>query len=403
MTAAHTALPAIDHLRPVFGTIAFHAHAHLTNVKIVAVLLNVRVLVTGATGFIGRRLLMQLVRRFGARSIACLVHQAELGTEKLRRATLSHEGVRLIPGDLTEPSVAAESPPPVDVVFHLAANIDTHASERAAQVNDVGTANLLAWLGDRVNNARLVYASSVAVCDRDRRANGPLDESSPCRPRTHYGRTKLRAEQIIETASSRLHFSYTILRLPTVYGPGQKAGGMFDLLVRYAREGSWLGRLNWPGRTSIVYVDDVAEIMIDLAGMREAANQTFCVATDESLTIGEIARRVGALAGHTVAPIDLSPEVWRAVRWTAWNPAVAALMPPSARVAHWRLGLIADDGFWQSGAKLRRIYPRTLIALDDGVRMMLSGDQSRDSASELNAHDKGEALSDAASSMRSSP
>ena len=56
-------------------------------------------------------------------------------------------------------------------------------------------------------------------------------------------------------------YEYTILRLATVYGPGAKTDGLFDSLFKLTSKGSILGRLNWPGRTSIVHVEDVAAIM----------------------------------------------------------------------------------------------------------------------------------------------
>jgi nucleoside-diphosphate-sugar epimerase len=330
---------------------------------------RVRFLVTGATGFIGRRLVAEMLRRHESRSIACFVHEVRepLARERDAASALESAGVHIIRGDLTRDTVSNECAPSPDVVYHLAANIDTYAREDESRVIDAGTANLLRWIGERLRGTRVVYASSVAVCDRAGRSDGPLNEDSPSHPRTVYGRTKLRGESIIREASSRLGFTYTILRLPTVYGPGQKRDGMFDLLMRYAAQGAWLGRINWPGRTSILHVDDAARLMVELAGRQEAADQTFCAASDEHLTVGEIARRIGSLTGHPVMPIDLPAALWAVVRWIAWNRAIAAVMPRSAKVAHWRLGLIADDGFWQSADKLRRIYPGPLTTLDEGM------------------------------------
>src|SRR6185436_17853095 len=107
----------------------------------------------------------------------------------------------------------------VDLVFHLAANIDTAAPEAELRVNDLGTQHLLSWLGRSIRGGRVVYSSSIAVLDRNGPAEGPLNESSPCVPRTEYGHTKLRGEQILQALAGPQQFSYTILRLATVYGP----------------------------------------------------------------------------------------------------------------------------------------------------------------------------------------
>src|ERR1051325_9003777 len=131
--------------------------------------------------------------------------------------------------------MTAGSPPAVDLVFHLGANIDTDTPEEEHRVNDIGTRNLLEWLGPSLRGARVVYTSSVAVHDRNGPAHGPITEDSPFVPRTPYGVTKLRGEAIIRELAPRLGFTWTIPRLPTVYGPGGKSGGMFDLLVSGVR------------------------------------------------------------------------------------------------------------------------------------------------------------------------
>jgi len=71
------------------------------------------------------------------------------------------------------------------------------APEQALLVNHEGTRHLLDWLRPVSRGARIVYASSVAVHDRDRPPNGPISENSPLVPRTAYGRTKLEGEKII--------------------------------------------------------------------------------------------------------------------------------------------------------------------------------------------------------------
>src|SRR5205823_9327015 len=136
--------------------------------------------------------------------------------------------------------------------------------------------------GQNVRQARVVYTSSIAVLDRDKPADGPLNESSPCVPRTEYGRSKLRGEQIIQAHAEPLGYQYTILRLATVYGPGAKTDGLFDRLFKLTRKHSLIARLNWPGRTSIVHVDDVTAIMVALAQARAAVNEIYCIANPDA-------------------------------------------------------------------------------------------------------------------------
>ena len=325
------------------------------------------VLVTGATGFIGRRLMRRLLDTHGAAAIVCLVRAPATALEAESLELYRARGVRVQEGDLLNVPVSAEPPPRVDTVFHLAANIDTDAREEELLVNHAGTRHLLEWLAPVSRGARILYASSVAVHDRIAAPNGPIDERSPLVPRTAYGRTKLRGETILQERSVADGYRWTIVRLPTVYGPGQKAGGLVDKMLQLAAAGALLGRIDWPGRTSIIHVDDAVEVMIDLAGRPEAAGEVFCLASDESLTVGEIARVVGRVAGHVVQPIRVPPLLLRAGRALVWSRVVGATLPRFARLPFWRLSLIVSDGFWFDTAKFRRVYSRPIRNLEEGL------------------------------------
>jgi nucleoside-diphosphate-sugar epimerase len=337
-----------------------------------------RILVTGATGFIGRRLMAQLLERFGASAITCVVHtpstpkpgEAE-AVENFKRA-----GVTLLPGDLTKTPITDAPPPTVDVVFHLAANIDTDTPEEEHRVNDRGTANLLAWLRPTLRGCRIVYTSSIAVLDRNGIADGPLKEDSPSTPRTAYGATKMRGEEILREAATRDGFSWTILRLPTVYGPGEKTGGLFDLLITGARTGGLISRVNWPGRSSVIYVDDAAAILIDLAWKPTAANQVYCISSGEDLTLLDIAREAGVLVSRPVKPIHVPMGVWRVVRSVAWNPLVRSLVPQRAHVTYWRLTLVVDDGFWFDAQKFLSQNTLPLVSIREGLRRTIEAGKS---------------------------
>jgi nucleoside-diphosphate-sugar epimerase len=325
-------------------------------------------LVTGATGFIGRRLVRRLIEMQGAQAIVCLVKAPATPHEAETLESLRSHGLHLLEGDLINRQVCANPPPRVDAVLHLAANIDTDAREQELLVNHVGTRNLLDWLAPVSRGARIVYASSVAVHDRNAPPAGPIDERSPFVPRTLYGKTKLQGEAILQERATADGYSWTIVRLPTVYGPGQKAGGLVDKMIKFALDGSFLGRIDWPGRTSIMHVDDAVEAMIDLAGRREASNEVFCLASDESLTVGEIARIVGQAVGRRVRPIRIPSLLLNAGRAIVWNRTVAAALPRIARLSFWRLSLIVSDGFWFKTTKFRRVYCKPIRPLEEGLK-----------------------------------
>jgi nucleoside-diphosphate-sugar epimerase len=153
-----------------------------------------------------------------------------------------------------------------------------------------------------------------------------------------------------------------------VYGPGQKPAGLFDKMITMASSGSLVGRVDWPGRTSIIYVDDAADVMVDLARREEAANQVYCLASDEALTVGEVARIVGESLGRPVAPIRLPRPLVQAAEALIWNRGVRAVLPRFAQVPAWRLSLIVSDGFWFDTTKFRNVYRKPLRNLEQGLR-----------------------------------
>jgi UDP-glucose 4-epimerase len=332
----------------------------------------VKFLVTGGTGFIGRRVVHQLLAEHPATEIVCLVKRSAIPAEMDALARYQAAGIRIIEGDLDDPSVSREAAPRAERILHLAANIDTALPEDQIRVNDIGVENLLNWLTPVSRGARIVYTSSVAVHDRNGVASGPLTETSPYTPRTDYGITKLRGEHILEARARTDGFTYTTLRLATVYGPGSKQGGMFDLMFNMTAEGSLGGRIDWPGRTSIIHVDDTAALIIGVSGLPEAANQVYCVANADAPTVGELAQQIGRVSGHPVRPIKLPRWMWSAIRGVTWSAPVRALVPKSAALVYWRLSLIVDDGFWYDTRKLQSVWTRPPRDVDAAIGEMLA-------------------------------
>lgn len=324
-----------------------------------------RVLITGGTGYLGSFLVRRWAEEHGTANVVCLVPPQGNPQEEATRAGFERDGIVCVEGDLRKMPVAEGLGGPWDVVFHLAAATNTSWSEgQLAPINVQGTQNLLDTLAGQLRGKRVVFTSTSAAVDRRRRPRGPLTESSPCHPRTPYGRTKLRAEALLREWCAREGARYTITRLTTLYGPGVRTG-LVPVLAEGLRAGGLATRLNWPGRVSMLYIEDAVRLLLHLGTCPAAADETFFLTSGESLEVARIAECIAKHLPESPRLVRLPRWLWGVVRATAWLPLVNRLVP-------WRLLHILDDGLLCDSAKVRKIYPHPLVQLEEGLARTFS-------------------------------
>ena len=225
------------------------------------------VLVTGGTGFIGRRL-VTAARERGVR-LRILVRLAS-------NIPPDWEGLETVTGDLADVASLARACAGMNTVIHAAgfAHVETDSmSEFAARhwmINAEGTFHLLdAAVAARVE--RFVYLSSVKAVGEP----GPrcVDERWDTSPETPYGRAKRAAEERVLAVGCESGLHAVNLRPALVYGPGMKAN--LARLIEAVRCG-WLPPLPETGnRRSLVHVDDVVQAILLAAAHPAARGQTY--------------------------------------------------------------------------------------------------------------------------------
>jgi UDP-glucose 4-epimerase len=334
-----------------------------------------RYLVTGASGMIGSRLIERIVERHGASSVTAMTSPRPDPQERGRDEAIARLGVKQVNADLLEPK-SLKGLSDFDVVFHLAAELNVALTDESdgapIRVNDTGTANLIAALGPRLNGKLFIYTSSIAVVDQPL-LGAPATEETPCRPRTVYGRTKLRGEEIVKESAGKLGFRFAIFRLGTVYGPNCRTNHVFDLFTRWVAAGALKARVDWPGRLSLIFVDDAAGVLLDSVGRHEVESQTFFLASPEDATVGGLARAIAATLGKDRAFIKPPAALVALANRALGQDWFWKRTPAPVAANAWRLSLILSDGFWCDMTKLLRIFPeKTFVEFREGVQRSLA-------------------------------
>jgi dihydroflavonol-4-reductase len=248
-----------------------------------------RVLVTGATGFLGRSLCLRLADE-GTAVRALVRASAAVSAES---AALERAGVELAPGDVREPGSVRDAMRGCTHVVHLAARKTAAGTPASAYhaVNVRGTANVAE--AARVEGiTRLVYGSALGVHGFS--TGALLDESSPVRPNTPYRRTKWLGERLLREAHARHALPVVVARISTVVGAGARSWLPFARLTQE-------GRLRLIGdgtnRMDLVPVDDLIDGLRRCAMVPGVEGRCYVLGSGEPWTVRAFAAAVAAALG----------------------------------------------------------------------------------------------------------
>jgi len=245
-----------------------------------------KVLVTGATGFVGRAVVSRL------RSAGIPVRTSS------RSKDPDHPGEHIV-ADLERPTRLDSLTADCDAVIHLAAR--THqpksATDEAARyrsANVEATARLLdASL--RTGLRRFVYISSIKVNGESTEGRTPFTADDPPNPRDWYGTSKREAEELLRDATQSSAMDHVIVRPPLVYGPGVLAN--FAALVRAVERRMPLPLASIENARSLVSVQNLADLIVTATLAEAASRRTFLVSDDHDLSTPQLVRLIGAAIG----------------------------------------------------------------------------------------------------------
>lgn len=244
-----------------------------------------RVLVTGATGFLGA----DLVRRLRMDGMQVRI----LARTPSRAEALRALGVDVVVGDIADRQAVRAALPGVTVVYHLAGRLFSPGVPEAEyyRTHVEGTRTLLACCAEQPALARFVHCSTTGVLGVT--DDAPAGEDAPFAPTNAYERTKAEAELSVR-AAQRAHFPTVIVRPGLVYGPGDlHLLGFFRAIQR----GLFRPIGNQPVWLHPIYIDDMSEALVRCGQLPRVIGECVHIAGQEPVTIGELARVIAAAVG----------------------------------------------------------------------------------------------------------
>jgi len=260
----------------------------------------VKVLISGASGFVGRALTPVLITA-GHTVVATSRHSgADLPGVVMKKVA----GL----GPDTDWRAALEG---IEAVVHLAARVhimnDTATDPllENRRINTQGTIKL-AEDAALAGVKRFVFLSTVKVMG-EATTGAPFCQSDTPSPQDAYAIAKLEAEQALADISTRTGMQVVIIRPPLVYGPG--VGGNFATLLKVCARG-WplpLGAVN--NRRSLIYVGNLAHAIAECVENPAATGKTYLVRDGEDISTAELITRISAALDHAGLP-GRRPQLW---------------------------------------------------------------------------------------------
>jgi len=316
-----------------------------------------QVLVTGATGFIGRHLVERLTT--AGEQVRALV------LPTTNAAWLDSLGVEVVRGDIGDAQAVERAADKCESVFHLAARTESVGllSRQDVHVTNIQGTENVARAALRAGVERLVFSSSVAVYGRIAK-DQLIDERTETNPDSPYGESKVFGERVVLSHHERDGLPVVVARPSTVWGPGSTSWlGLFQSIAS--------GRFRLIGKGTnchhIADVSDVVEGLLLCASVKGVEGRTYILAGSESVQLRRLVETIREELGTTrfQASLPAAPlHVYRVLDKMAFA-LIGRKMPRADRLALF----LGDRTFDISRARRGLGYvPR--ISTKDTIRRM---------------------------------
>lgn len=263
-----------------------------------------KILVTGATGFIGKEVVKSLLAEDNSQTVSIAIRK---NINYWDERVLIHTIKNLEP-DLDWSSALRG----VTTLVHCAARVhimsdkSNNPLEDYRHVNVKGTINL-ARQAIQAGVKRFIFISSIKVNGENTNLGAPFTADDKPAPIDAYGISKYEAEKsLIEIASSS-NMDLVIIRPTLVYGPGVKAN--FLSMINWVNSGIPLPLGSINNRRSLVSLDNLVHFILVCCSHPKAANQIFLVSDNEDISTTDLLKRIYRIAGKPNRLIPISPKL----------------------------------------------------------------------------------------------
>lgn len=261
-----------------------------------------RILVTGATGFLGQTLVPKLALMHEVHAATRLAPSSCSG---LRQVTWVH-GPDLGPrADWGPLLVGMEAVVHLAAIAHVPVGATAEQLSRVQEVNALGTLSLASQAA-AAGVSRFIFMSSVKAL-AERSGSRPLRPDDAPAPEDAYGRAKLAAELGLAQIQADTGLNIVTLRPPLIYGP--RAKGNFALLVRVVRRGLPLPFASLTNRRSLLSVWNLADAICACLESSRASGATLHLADDRTVSTRELVELIAQGAGVGLRMFPVPPSI----------------------------------------------------------------------------------------------
>lgn len=260
-----------------------------------------KILVTGASGFIGGYLVEELVNK--GYSVKGMVRRTS------NISLLKQLDIELVYADLTQPETLVDTVKDVDVVIHLAAYYTFFGKRELYELVNVKGTEELAKISLKNNVKRFIYCSSTEAIGPV--SNPPGDETTKPNPQFEYGKSKLLAELKVKELGNK-GLNYTIIRPSGIYGPRNVNDVSYWFVTTFAKGGLASKFIIGSGENLVqfAHVKDVINgFILVLEKLDKSENQTYIISEDKAYTYLEVYRILSEILGVEPPRIHLHPKI----------------------------------------------------------------------------------------------